>query len=295
MVALVFASSPVDVRSATNCPATEDVVRRLTPLLPTAPAEPAEGQDVARIEVGDVQAGGAMELHLRLVRADSTEIGDRRLLMQGTCQDMAEAVATVIAAWETKPLPGAAADVPAVPAVKEAAAPLRARDQAWRVFVGAGAGTALVGGVAATGGLDVQIGRASSRWQLRLALAGETARHVALLGHQVDWKHTTASLGVCWLLREPRWLFSFDMGPVAGWATLAGSGFTLDRQQRSFEYGVAAGLRAGRSFGRFAVWAEWRTNLCAQAQRATVTGDPSGADLPQVDTAVGLGFSVMLY
>src|ERR1017187_9821028 len=109
MVALVFAASPVDVRSATNCPATEDVVERLIPLLPTAATGLADGQDVAQIEVGEVQAGGVMELHLRLVRADSSEIGDRRLLMQGTCQDMAEAVATVIAAWETKPLPEAAA------------------------------------------------------------------------------------------------------------------------------------------------------------------------------------------
>ena len=46
-----------------------------------------------------------MELHLLLVRADAGVVGDRRLLMQGTCQDMAEAVATVIAAWETQPLP----------------------------------------------------------------------------------------------------------------------------------------------------------------------------------------------
>jgi hypothetical protein len=82
---------------------------------------------------------------------------------------------------------------------------------------------------------------------------------------------------------------------VAGWATLTGSGFFPNRQQRSFEYGVAAGLRAGRSFGRFALWAEWRTHLWAQRQRATVTGADSGAELSQLDTAVSLGLSLMLF
>jgi hypothetical protein len=106
MVGAFIAASPVDVRSSTNCPATEAIVEQLLPLLP-ATVGAAEGQDLAEIEVGAVQAGGAMELHLRLVRPDASLVGDRRLLMQGTCQDMAEAVATVIAAWETRPLPGA--------------------------------------------------------------------------------------------------------------------------------------------------------------------------------------------
>jgi hypothetical protein len=224
--------------------------------------------------------------------------------MQGTCQDMAEAVSTVIAAWETKPLPESAAEVAATPAVKEAASPpTRVSEptaqalQSWQVFAGAGAGAALVGGTAATGGVDIQVGRATSHWQLRLALAGEMARQVGLLGRQVDWTHTTASLGLCWRLRDPFWLLSLDAGPASGWATLAGSGFSLDRRQRAFEYGVAAGLRAGRRLGRWTVWAEWRTTLWAQVQRATVTGDPSGAgaELSQIDTAVALGLSVMLF
>jgi hypothetical protein len=294
MAATIVAVSPVDVRSATNCPSTEDVVARLLPLLPAA-AGPAEGQDVAQIEVGAVQAGGAMELHLLLLRPDASVVGDRRLLMQGTCQDMAEAVATVIAAWETKPLPGAAPDEVPVPTAKVVATLAQVPGRPLQIFVGASAGAALVGGIAATGGLDLLLGRSASHWQLRLGLAGETTRQVDLLGGHVGWRHTTAVLGVCWHVLDPSWLLSLDAGPTAGWATLVGSGFSADRQQRSFEYGVAAGLRAGRSFGRLAVWAEWRTNLWAQAQRATLTGDPAGADLPQVDTAVGLGISALLF
>jgi len=297
MVATVLAASSVDVRSATNCPSTEAIVDQLLPLLPAA-AGGAEGQDVAEIEVGAVETGGAMELHLRLVRPDASVVGDRRLLMQGTCQDMAEAVATVFAAWETQPLPGAIPDeMPAstVRKTTQRSQPASTQSRPWQVIVGAGAGVALVGGTAATGGVDVQLGRASSHWQLRLGLASETDRQLNLSPGRVDWQHNTAALGVCWRVLDPAWLLSLDAGPVAGWATLAGSGFSANRKQRSFEYGAQAGLRAGRTFGRWTLWAEWRTNLWARLQRVTVDGADSRAQLPQVDTAVSLGLSLMLF
>jgi hypothetical protein len=112
---------------------------------------------------------------------------------------------------------------------------------------------------------------------------------------QVDWRHTNAALGVCWQVLDPAWLLAFDAGPVVGWATLAGAGFQSNRRQSVFDYGAAAGLRAGRRFGRWNAWAEWRTTVWAQSQRATLTGASSGADLPRVDTAVSLGLSVALF
>jgi hypothetical protein len=300
MIGVVMAASPVDVRSSTNCPSTEAIVEQLLPLLP-ATAGLAEGQDLAEIKVGAVQARGAMELHLRLVRPDGSEVGDRNLVMRGACQDMAEAVAMVIAAWETKPLSGAVPDdVPAVGATisvaqvhafQSASAPIRP----WQILVAAGAGAAFVGGVAATGGVDVRGGPVTSHWQLRFGVASETARQFNLSPGRVDWRRTSAALGVCWHLRDPSWLFSLDAGPVAGWATLAGSGFSPNDQNSSFDYGFAAGLRAGRSFGRWSLWAEWRTNLWAQVQRATVTGADFARELPQLDTAVSLGLSAMLF
>ncbi len=298
MAVPIIAASPVDVRSATNCPSPKDVAARLRPLLPDE-AGPADGRDVAHVEAGVVQAGGAKELHLVLVRADTSVIGDRRLLMRGTCQDMADTVATVIAAWETKPMPEVVVDLASAPVVKvttppsqvPAPRPASTRLRPLQIMVGASAGAAFVGGVAASGGLDVLLGGFASHWQLRLGVASEATRQLGLLGGQVDWQHTTAALGVGWRAIDPSWLFSLDAGPAAGWATLAGSNFAVNRQRRSFEYGVAAGLRAGRTFGRYAVWAQWRANLWAHGQRATVAGADSGAELPQVDMALGLGIS----
>jgi hypothetical protein len=300
MIATVIAASPFDVRSSTNCPSTEAIVEQLLPLLPAADGV-AEGQDVAEITVGAVQPDGAMELHLRLARPDASVVGERSLLMQGTCQDMAEAVAMVLAVWETGPLPSAVpVDGPAT-SVKEpapssrvqASQPVSRHIQQWQILVGAGVGAALVGGIAATGGIDFQVGNVASHWQLRFGLASESDRQLNLSPGQVGWRHNTVALGLCWHTLDPPWLLALDAGPVAGWATLAGSGFSTNRQNRSFEYGVAAGLRTGRSFGRWTLWAEWRTTLWAQHQRARATGADDGAELPQVDAAVSLGLSML--
>jgi hypothetical protein len=181
--------------------------------------------------------------------------------------------------------------------ILEAARPSVAQvpHQPWQLSVGAGAGAALVGGMAALGGLDVQAGQSASHVQWRFGLASETARRLDLGPGQVDWQHTSAMLGLGWRMLDPAWLFSLDAGPVAGWATLAGSGFFPGRKQRSFEYGAQAGLRAGRRIGRLAVWAEWRSTLWVKGQRATLTGADANVDLPGVDTAASLGLSVLLF
>jgi hypothetical protein len=302
LAATVIATTSLDVRSATNCPSTEDVAERLMPLLPVATAGTTDGRDVAHIEVGELQAGGAMELRLLLVHGDGAVVGDRRLLMQGTCQDMAETVATVIAAWETRPLTAASPDVAPAPTVMGSADLLRAQavqpvphqPQPWQLLMGAGVGAALVGGMAATGGLDIQVGRSAAHVQWRFGLASETDRQLGLGLGQVDWHHTSAVLGVGWRLLDPFWLLALDAGPVVGWATLTGSGFLPDRTQHSFDYGAQAGLRVGRKLGRLAVWAEWRSTLWAKGQRATLTGADSSADLPSLDSAASLGVSVLL-
>jgi len=299
LVATVFAASPVDVRSATNCPSAEAIVERLLPLLPVAVAGPSEGQHVAQVEVGELEAAGAMILHLRLLRHDGSVTGDRRLRMQGTCEDMSEAVATVIATWETQPLPGAVPDATPAPAVKEAFTPLQVQPaptvSPLQIIVGAGGGVALVGGLAARGSAEIQFGKVTSHWQLRFCATGETIRQLDLGQGHVDWRHTFVAAGVGWRALDPFWLLALDAGPVAGWATLTGSGYAADRRQHPFEYGVAAGVRVGRKFGPLALWSEWRSEVWAKGQRATLSPTSANAALPRLDTAVSLGMSVVLH
>jgi hypothetical protein len=288
----------VEVRSATGCPSAEAVAARLHPMLPSGWL-PGPTGDLASVEVLEARADGAVGLRLQLLRPDGSMAGDRRLVLQGSCEERADAIATVIAAWETDFAPAA----PPGPTVAEPSRPTLTAHTSepsaepsaagLELALGASVGAAVVGGVAATAGLEAIAGRPTSRWQFRLAGATETARQRNLDLGEVSWKHTTIAAGL--VLRSPgaRWHFSVDTGPSLGWATLAGHGYAQDKTQSVFEYGLAAGLRVERELGRFAVWLEWRTNFWPKRQQAMLTGSTAREDLSRFDMMASLGVSVL--
>lgn len=292
------ATAGVEVLSNTDCPSAQDVTDRLLPLLPPFTG-PAESRDVAQVQVVQVRGDGTRDLSIRLLHPDASEIGDRRMTLQGSCVEMAETVATILATWKTDARPEGP-DVDKLMAIVEdeapPAAPAPGSSSSTEVLLGAGAGASLIGGIAATGSLELQAGRQSSHWQLRLGLATQTSRQSSFApsGH-ADWQHSNATLGLTWRLLNPRWLFSLDAGPLVGWITLAGQGYSPNRQTRSFEYGGATGLRLGRKLGRWAFWAEGRLTMWVQGYRATVQGSDKGRDLPVFDATVSLGVSMALF
>ena len=308
MVAMLWvAAVGVEVRSTTNCPSAEEVSERLIPLLPPS-TSPTDVRDMAEIQVVEVRDDGSEDLSLRLLRADASEIGSRRVSLQGSCSEIAEAVATIFATWKTDPGPEGAPVQEPVPIVEEVAPappavprplapPAVPRPPASvEYLLGAGVGAALVGGMAATGNLEAVAGRPTSHWQLRVGVAGQTSRQLAFTppGH-VDWQHTNVALGLAWRLLNPRWLLALDAGPLAGWATLTGQGFLPGRQKRAFEYGGTVGGRLGRKMGRWAFWAEARMAMWVSGHRAMLTGSAEAHDLPIVDATASLGASIALF
>ena len=297
VAALWVADLGVEVRSTADCPSAQDVSERLAPLLPPF-TDPTDTRDIARIQVLKLQNNGTMELWLRLNRSDSSDIGNRRMSLRGSCAEMAETVATILATWKINPKPEGAADQEPMPVVERSTLPISIPHQAasFDYFLGAGAGATMVGGIAATGNLELLVGRPTSSWQLRLGVAGQTSRKSDLAPPgQVDWQHTNAALGLAWHLPNPRWLLALDAGPLAGWVTLAGQGFAPGRQKRSFEYGGTSGLRLGRRIGRWTLWAEGRMALWVKGYRATLTGSTAVRDLPLVDATASLGVSMPLF
>lgn len=287
----------VEVRSSTDCPSAQDVTDRLLPLLPPFTG-PAQARDVAQVQVVQVRSDRTRDLSIRLLRPDASEIGDRRVTLQGTCVEMAETVATILATWKTDTRPEGP-DVEKLMAIVEGetppAAPTPGQSISTEYLLGTGAGASLIGGIAATGSLELLAGRQSSHWQLRLGLATQTSRQSDLAAPgRVDWQHTNATLGLTWRLLNPRWLFSLDAGPLVGWVTLAGQGYSPSRKTRYFEYGGATGARLGRKLGRWAVWAEGRLTMWVKGYRATVRGSDESRDLPLFDATVSLGVSMAL-
>lgn len=284
LTATLMASAGVDVRSLTECPSSRDIAEQLRPLLP----EDATGMapDVATVE----RAPGTGELRIRLLRPSGSEVGDRRVPVQGECSDAAATVAAVIAAWETEPLALAATNerssAPSVSAVKTSTPSM------WRVFIGAGGGAVLVGGLAAAGRLETTLEKPGSRWQGRIGVVGQASRSRALLGGSVDWRHTMFEATLVLRTMHPIWRLSFEAGAQVGWATLSGRGFSDDRDRVSLEYGGVAALRLARSVGRWSVWGEARCHGWPNGQRASISGDyQASTDLPRLDVTASVGLS----
>lgn len=284
--AVLAAGLAVDVRSTSPCPSSEDITLRLRPLLP----DPTGGEpDVATVEASDADA-----LHIRLVRANGSEVGDRRVVAQGDCAETAATVAAVIAAWKTEPRlppPGIVPVVPNAPVPDGA----KAEPAPWRLRLGAGAGAAFVGGVAAVGRLEALVGPTASRLGARVGFAAETTRTMSLYSGGVDWSHTTFEATVSVRTLAPTWSLAFDAGPALGWATLDGRDFSENRRQRSFEYGGVAGVRLTRGLGRWSLWSEVRAYGWLRTQRASVAGGESPKDLPWGDVAASVGVSAAIF
>ena len=297
LVVTFFAASAVDVRSTTNCPSTAEVMEHLQPLLPRGSAVP-QRDHMATLDVVEARPDGTMGMHLRLLRDDGSAIGDRQLLFRGSCQEMAEAIAGVIAAWETEPLsepPARVAQVSRDEGVAMSAPATVPRHATTQVQGGVGVGAGFVGGLAAVGNAELQIGRADSRWQLRLGMMSERARRLDLDAGLVEWRHTMAEAGLLVRSLGSAWVWSLDAGPTLGWATHQGLGYAANRQERSLEYGVVAGVRIGRRFGRWTVWAEGRADLWLRGQGVVLSGSEATADLPRGDVRGSVGTTVLLF
>lgn len=284
VTALVLASG-VEVHSNSDCPSSDAVAGKLVLLL----GGRGPG-DVAWVDVTGQEPDGKLELRLRLLRADASVVAERRLILRGSCDEMADTIATVLAAWQAPPvLPPTELTAPqAKPADTAAAVPL----QAW---FGVAGGAALLGGLAATASLELVAERAGSPVRARVAALTQTSRQLDLEPGTVDWRRSHAELGLGWQTRGVAdgsyWQVSADADVLLGWLRASGHGYSENTHEDALEYGVGAGLRGEHKLGDWAVWLEARMSAWAKPQRAVLLDSPSAARLPRFDLGVSLGVS----
>lgn len=291
LLSALLAAGTVEVRSDVPCPSATDLNARLQPLLPRGSSEASERHLATVADIGP-QPDGRRTLHLRLLRADGSVIGDRHLFLAGDCQAMAEAAAVVIAAWETE-------DPSALPApVAESApapAPAQVQASSFQLMGGVGAGAGFVGGIALLGNVEAQVGRSDSRWRLRLSVMRELDRRVYLGSGHADWHHTMVAAGLVMHGALGAWVGSLDLGPSIGWVTVQGVGFKDNQESQSLEYGVAGGVRGGRRLGRWTLWAEARSNAWLRGQRALLTDPNTRAEMPRLDVSASVGTTFLFF
>jgi hypothetical protein len=293
LLSAIWLMTTIEVTSTTACPSQTDIQEKLVPLLPTEISNAPDRADLQPLP-------GTRDLRLRLIRADGELIGLQDLPSSDRCDDLARKVAVLLASWESNPEPG----IPSL-AMKPAPASItreKPRQQSlWDIQVGASAGLVAIGGLAAAGRIDGSLARAQSHWQIRMGFMTQTERNTTLSEtllnkRRVAWRHNLASLGVAWRTLDPTWLFSGDLSPMLGFASLTGDGFTEDYpSQHSLEYGVEVGLRLGWRRKWLLVFTDVRGDFWLNRQKVSADGLPSTITLDPWDLMIGLGASVRFF
>lgn len=293
MVATLVAGSGIDLHSSTHCPSSDAIRASLQPLLP----ELGTG-DAAWVDVATPEPSGESRLRVRLLRPDGSVVADRHLAVQGTCDEMADTIATVLATWEIPQAePTRELGTRAASAIHENGA----RPREIELRVGAGGGAGFVGGVAPAGAVELRAGRPGSHLHAHVAVVGQTNRDRNLEPGSVAWRRTLGALGLGWksdaaLAAAPRWQASVNGGLRVGWLSVTGQGFAPGRSQDIFELGADVGLRAERVFGAWSVWIDGRVCWWPRAQRAVVADSASlSVELPRYDLVATLGFSRLAF
>ncbi len=259
-----------------------------------APVPDARERDVARVEWrGD-------QLRMELVDARANVIAERWLDAHGSCAELAELVAVVIASWESdvhpeyarphteqQPLPRVP---PPPPPTKREARRSRARRSAYDVALGTSvslAGTAAPAGMLALTWIPRGLGLGP-----RLFGVVEAPRRLDL---GVGWARWGRWMGGAELdLRLPAGANPIDLhgGIVLGWLTVQGYGFTTSLSGHAFSPAVAAGGRYSWWISRsLAVWLDvsglyWTRNQI-------VFGEPLGHErrIPELEGLVTFGLA----
>jgi len=288
------------VDGAPGCPDAATMKAALNGMLPVRTDD--AGPDLLRL------SPTADGLDVRLTEAGGAMIGEKRLRATGSCQEQAQTVAVLVAAWETRwrsgappalPRPARDATPPSPPAAPSPpttvtrqdllpepnAAPLEIETRAGllasvaggtvapAVTCDVGLGTkgsrfAVAVGVLAVAGHDTQVGPATARWQR--------------LGGTIDLRSRLPVPG-----------FSLEMHAAAAFTALSLTGEALPRTNSGtlFDPGVLVGFRARLPVPVVVPWLEATAAFWPAAHTAYVTGTDAQRDLPSFEVLLGAGVS----
>jgi hypothetical protein len=223
------------------------------------------------------RAGG--KLTLTLHRADGSAVVERQLDAQGSCAELAGALALMIAVWhaqEHAELPGPAALAPPPPR----AYALEARTHLLASFSG--------GEVAPGALLAVVLWR--RRWGLALSATGTTLREQPLGRGTAAWTRGALALGPTRRLVAGPLALDLSLEALLGLTFGRGSGYASNQSPTGWTLGGGAGLLLSRAWGPFLLslgssGAVWR------AQDLVVDGAGARRGLPRAElrASAGLG------
>jgi hypothetical protein len=293
--AILFAWLPIRVEAGA-CPSSRDIEQRLAAMLssPSTMGPPDVAQVFRQTDL----------LQIQLVSPDAALIAERTLPYAGTCAELADVVAVILASWESDVHPEfarAAAEpatgtvAAAVVSVPQPASSL-ASPRSSRFDLGAGAGVSLTDSLADSLTLA---GIVAGTWVphgsglgVRLWGAGETYHVISMGGtHDARWRRWMVGGGLDW--RRIGRVAKLDVHGGLALALLQASGVGFDQNPSasSAAPAVALGIRAS-------VWVSrrWEVNAdltgCSSLRRQFLRGSPApDREIPMIQGLLTLGLA----
>jgi hypothetical protein len=236
----LLAAGPVIHADADGCPEAAAVSERLAGLLDG-------GADPAAPDRVDLAIDGS-DLRLRLSRADGTLVAERRIPRSNRCPELADAVAALVAAWESDLRPmGPTTVIPSPPRTMAPALVEEVTPEPSRTIYELGVVPALwLGGGRPSFASSLRAGVWSRRSPVGATVAFSAT--FPLEGPSSDgWRRHALSAGVMGRLRHS-WLFVDGLGEmVLGWLVVNEQGSGTRAQ---FDPGLTIGVRAGSRVAR---------------------------------------------
>jgi hypothetical protein len=226
-------------------------------------------------------------VQITLARADGSPAEVRWIPASASCDDLAGAVAVVVATWRGE----LRATLPA-PALEEPARATRAPPAtADTTLCDLGAGAlALVSDPGSTVGAlaDASLFGCQAGLGGQLALLGSDTRSLSLDGGRADFTRFALAVGPRYRLRASGWRADLELQALVAVLLLNGSGYPVAYQNRDVDPGLAIGLRVGAPT-RLYPWLRVAVVDWLREQTAHLAGHSDTVTLPRLELLLALG------
>lgn len=262
---------------ADACPSAKEIERRLETMLP---ATPSEYPDVVRV------SRSAQGAHIELMSADGVLVAERDLEHAGSCVELADMVAVIVASWQSDVHPEFVHAAPA-PTSPPAAMDERTPRVRSHVDVAAGAGPSLSDSIALGGALAVTWFPPDAGLGARLSAVGETT-HTSDVGiRQADWKRWLVGLELDWRLAGAITTLDLHGGVALAIVEAGGVDFDRNTSDTSLSAAALAGTRWSLWLGRR--WAAYADVTAAYCQRDQTLLGTTARQLPHYQALATIG------
>jgi len=299
---------PVEVSGACACPAPANVEAQLAALAggPTSQPSSERAAPERHRAVLTCPRDGSVDVVLR--RPNGERLAARALEAQGSCGDLASAVAVIIGAWEADldphvapsialPAPGVAKSVvdreepggataPAVPA---------APPGTLRYSVGIGLLAALTGGQITPGAtLQGDVLPPGGHLGAAGTITATTSRDssVGSLSDVAQWSRVTLGLGPDARFSLAATRIDLQAEAVAAVLSVGGRGLAATSSANTLQLGGSAALRGAWAWGTSAVWVGTQVLIFPGNDRLIVSGSTAQGQLPHIEVQLASGLSL---